>query len=150
MSFLGTKLHSLGVTALTAIVIILCICLNLIFYNIFPKFTLLAFDCFILLIHHFMGPKFILDLFYSILGIFYQISLFCVYHYYISSFSVIALFLFSLLYPLIKWTIHRNQPERMELIAEEVFRVSNKIDQIEAKIDEILECLCELKKCTTS
>ena len=138
---LGTVLHSLSIKAMTVALIILCIVFIYIFWNYFTCFFLIAFICFVGLVHHFMGPKWIFLQLIWAGGYVYSILRLMMAHPYITSVAIVVLFLASIIIPIVRWTTMRTSKQRIEKIERNVHSLIGMIERIEHRQEEMLQIL---------
>ena len=138
---LGTILHSLSIKAMTVGLIILCIVFIYIFWNYFTFFFLAAFICFVCLVHHFMGPKWIFSQLIWAGGNVYSILRLMMAHPYITSVAIVVLFLASIIIPIVRWTTMRTSEQRIEKIERNIHSLIDMIVKIEHRQEEMLQIL---------
>lgn len=140
----GTKLHSLGITAMNIGLFVLCLFLSYVFSYFLSLFTILAFNCAILLIHRLMGPHWIFQIFYALLEYFYVVIFFMVQHYYFTSFLISVIFVWSLVSSILR-IFNRNESSQVRHLREEVIELISKVDSVESKLDEIVQTLARIE-----
>lgn len=90
------------------------------------------------MLHRFLGPQVIFELFRVIGCYFYRLLLIAVTHYYICSFVYVIVFV------LITWSMVRNtccKGKEYQAVEEDLIQLNNKVDNLDTKLDIILDML---------
>ena len=101
-----------------------------------------------------MGPKWTVEVFFSFCGYFYIVSLFMVKHYYVSSIIVFVLCIWPIVHCIIRSCYPENRANQLNDIREDLIELNSKVDNmtdelnnrldfLEAKIDEVLNLVRE-------
>ena len=147
---LGTTLFSLGITALSISLFLLCLLLNYIFLFFFSFISIMAFDCIVMFLHCLLGPKLIFDYIVIFCSYFGQILFFLWKYPYFFSLMVTILSCVSCLMPIIRLTLRRNHRMQMKTLADNIVHLNltinnirTQLTEIESKIDTILSTMEE-------
>lgn len=143
--YTGTKLYTLGITAMNISLIILCLFLSYIFLYFFSWLHVMAFNCVVFLLHTLMGPLWIYEKFYALCEQFYVLLLFMVTHPYISSFLVIFVCLWSFVRGVISICYSESNSQQVNDIREEIMELNGKVDSLDMKIEEVLASLARIE-----
>ena len=120
---------------------------RLLFLNRFSALSLLRFDVIVLLIHTIFGPHFILLNFLNLCEVVYR---FCwwmlVEHTNLFLGIMVFLFVVSLFWPCISWTLWRSTDVVVIDIESRLKRMQDKLILMESRQEEILQILTQLKR----
>lgn len=105
----------------------------------------MAFNSLVLLLHRLMGPLWIYESFYVLCSYFYVLSLFIVTHYYISSFLVAVVCIWSFVHSIMRICYSERNSWQMNDIREELMELNGKVDNLETKMDELLALLTRIE-----
>ena len=139
---LGKAISGLSRTTMSITVLLLCVLINYVFLNRFSALGLLRFDVIVLLIHTIFGPKFILLNFINLCEVIYR---FCwwmlVDHTSLFLGIMVSLFVVSLFWPCISWSLWRSTDVVVLDIESRLKRMQDRLTVIENRQDEILQIL---------
>ena len=144
---LGIAISELSRTTMSITVLLLCVLINYVFLNRFSALSLLRFDVIVLLIHTIFGPHFILLNFLNLCEVVYR---FCwwmlVEHTNLFLGIMVFLFVVSLFWPCISWTLWRSTDVVVIDIESRLKRMQDKLILMESRQEEILQILTQLKR----
>ena len=130
----------------TIVLFVLCLALSYVFLYCFSYRLVLGFICFVVLLHHFFEPQWILYQFYRLLFNLGQLLYYVgVEHPYIFCFIVVCLCLasfvlfvyFSCIQPILNCLERRNERRRRKAVADSIVDLGKKLDHIEEKINKL-------------
>ena len=142
--YTGTFLNSLAEIPMTIAIILLCFLLT---YMVFLRFSVLfslAFNCSIFLCHKLFGPRWIFDKLFWIGGVSFPILKFMARHYYITSVTIILIFVYTLVAPILRWSARRTARERRDIVFANIADLHERMGEIEERQQEILRILRDL------
>lgn len=105
----------------------------------------IAFNCSVFLLHKIMGPLWIYECSYVLFGHFYVLLLFMVTHYYISSFLVIVICVWSFVLSIMRICYSEKNSWQVNDIREELMELNGRVDNLEIGLEEILASLARIE-----
>ena len=143
--FLGTKLYSLGIGAMTVLLILFCLLFSYVLLYFLSWRYVLLFNCMVVLSHGMMGPQWTIECFFVLYRYLYFVLLFMVTHYYVFSFLVVVVCCFPI-FSCISSCLRVRPPWQARDLRDEIIMLSLKVDNLEAKVNDVLTLLEKIEE----
>ena len=135
-----------GITAMTVALILLCLLLNYFFLTFLSLISIVLFDCFVILLHYFLGPKVIFEYIYILSWYLSGFLLFIYRHPYLFCFLVLCMSFGYPLFSFYRFMARRNEKKVVRTLVDQMIDLNRAMEDIkkqlrsmESKIDTVLE-----------
>ncbi len=140
----GATLYYLGQAAMTIVLVVICLLLSYVFLFRVSIFVILGGNASVYLVHQFMGPQWIFDWIFIGLSQFTWLLHMTYRHPYIASVCLVALFVYFIVFPIVRMWTERGPEQRVHDLEHLVLDISRRLGEMEESHEEMLNILRRL------